>query len=103
MVWDQADRRRRGARYRLILRGSLAVLAVAGVTISAGAAFAVQSARFEMLGYGIFLASLSLLAGYLAVNRTAKIVEMDEWDREHEMAVSRGTSAVRNQHMGPRE
>ena len=81
MAWDQADRRRREARYRLILRGSTAALAVAGIVIAAGASLAIVAARFELLGYGIFLASLSLLAGYLAVNRTAKIIEMDDRER----------------------
>ena len=83
MVWDQADRRRRWAHYRLILRCAVAALAMAGIVMTWGAAVAIQAERFELLGYGVFLASLSLLAAYLAVNRTAKIIEieMDERDR----------------------
>ncbi len=76
MKWDYADRRRRERFYRFVFRSAIPLLALGALCMALGVGPAVH-ANFGLLLAGFVVADLSVLAGYLAVNRTVKVLDLD--------------------------
>ena len=81
MRWDYDDRRRREHNYRIIFRVGAVMLLVGVLMTIVGIVAAIESQTFRMIGSGVMIADVGVLVGYLAVNRTVKIIELDAAER----------------------
>src|SRR5207244_10734467 len=81
MRWDYDGRRRRVDDYRIIFRVGVVMLLVVVLMTIVGIVAAIESQTYRMIGSGVLIADVGVLVGYLAVNRTVKIIELDAAER----------------------
>ena len=83
MKWDYADRRKRERFYRRIFRAAVFMLVLGALVTAVGIRSAIFSEKFDVLVVGFLIADLSVLAGYLAVTRTVRIIDLDHAESRH--------------------